>query len=72
MVININYNKCLGADKCGKCLKICPMGVFTKVPIGKYIYPNPPKEHKIVPYFWDICNNCGACIKICPKDCILL
>jgi ferredoxin len=72
MVIKINHKKCIGAEKCGKCLHICPLGVFMNVPMGKYIPHEKPKKYKIVPYFKDICNNCGACVKVCPERCISL
>jgi len=72
MVVKINLKKCLGAKKCGKCLKICPVGVFMNVPIGAYTGDVWKTKYKIVPYFKELCNNCKACQKVCPTNCISL
>lgn len=72
MVIQINYNKCLGAEKCGKCLKVCPQGVFMNVPEGRFEFGKEPKRRKIVPFFREFCNKCGLCVKNCPQNAILL
>ena len=72
MVVEIDYTKCLGAEKCGKCLKICPLGVFTNMPTGKYNPKKPPEDYQIKPSFKEICNKCEACVKVCPKGCIIL
>ena len=72
MVVKIDYKKCLGAEACGNCLRICPVGVFMNVPIGKYKGDPWRTSYKIVPYFRDLCNNCRACQKVCPKNCIYI
>ena len=72
MVIKIDYNKCSDAEKCGKCMIACPLGVFTKHPIGKFIPNKMPNKFEIVPFFEEICNGCRICVEICPKKCILL
>jgi len=85
MVIKIDHKKCIGAEKCGKCLEICPMTVFMNVPCDKHKYikslisnkrvnkrdhGKKPYMYEIVPYFQDVCNGCGLCEKNCPTRCI--
>ena len=72
MNIKINHAKCIGAEKCGKCMEICPLGVFMNVPSDKFVYSKKPKGYKIKPYFIDVCNGCGKCIQVCPERCIKL
>ena len=72
MVIKIDYERCLGAKKCGKCMYECPLGVFSYVPVGKFIPQKLPDKFKIIPFFEDICNGCGICVNVCPSECIIL
>ncbi len=72
MVIKIDHSKCLSADKCGKCMRICPLGVFMKVPVGKFNPEKPPEKFRIEPFFEEICDGCKACVRICPVKCIEL
>ena len=68
--MDIIQKHCLGPEECGKCLKVCPVGVFMKIPVGRYAYKREPKEYKVKPYFKELCNNCGACQRVCPTNCI--
>ena len=72
MVINIKHSKCLGAEKCGICLKVCPQGVFMNVPEGEYVYKKNPESRKIIPSFKELCNKCKLCVYNCPKKCIII
>jgi len=71
-MVKIDNSKCLGADKCGKCMKICPVGVFMNVPVGKFRSGVEPECFEIVPYYDAVCYACGACVKVCPVKCITL
>ena len=70
MVIEIDYKKCRGAEKCGLCLKNCPTGVYMNVPIGEFVPNKAPEKYKIVPAFEKDCTGCKTCLKLCPEKCI--
>lgn len=70
MVITINREKCLGADKCGKCMENCPLGVFANFPIDEFIHGRMPEKYAIFPTFQGLCNGCMICTNICPEKCI--
>ncbi len=55
--INILYDKyaCIGIEKCGKCIDICP---------NKAIYKS---FDQTIGFARDLCKNCFACTKICPS-----
>ncbi len=71
-MVEIDQSKCLGADKCGKCMEICPVGVFMNVPIGKFKPNTEPSDFEVLPYYNISCYACGACVKVCPAKCISL
>jgi NAD-dependent dihydropyrimidine dehydrogenase PreA subunit len=60
----------MGAEKCGACMHICPMGVFMNVPVGKFVPGKMAEKFEIVPFFLDQCNACGACVKVCKERAI--
>ena len=72
MVVKIDYSKCMGPIKCGKCLAICPLKVFLDVPEGKFKPYREPENRRVVPYYDALCNSCNSCVKICPKKCIFI
>jgi pyruvate formate lyase activating enzyme len=54
--------KCIGIEKCGKCLDACPQKAVSP---GKWIQH--PTQGKIQHIHIDrsLCNNCGDCMKVC-------
>ena len=72
MVVSINSHICLGPVECGKCMQECPVGVFIKIPKGRFKLGELQKEYRIHPLFKEICNGCGVCMNICPRNCIKL
>jgi len=72
MVVTIDADKCLGVDKCGKCLESCSMGVFLNLPRDEINLKKLPEKFQIIPFFHEICNGCGTCIDACPEKCIRL
>lgn len=54
----IDSNKC---DNCGKCIELCPMGVFAK---------EEGEEGKVVVKKPQECIGCKACEVQCPKEAI--
>lgn len=57
VVLDIDKELCI---KCGKCVKICPSGIF--------IQDEDNKEVKT--QFVDSCIVCGHCVAVCPEDAI--
>ena len=53
--LNLNVEKCIG---CGKCLEVCPHGVFSVT--GK----------KAQVRYKENCMECGACRENCPVEAI--
>ena len=53
--LHLNDEKCIG---CGKCLEVCPHGVFSV----------DDKKTRIA--YKDHCMECGACQKNCPAEAI--
>jgi pyruvate formate lyase activating enzyme len=54
--------KCVGIDKCGKCLDACPQKAISP---GKWIQ-NPAKEQiQHIHIDRSLCNTCGDCTKVC-------
>lgn len=61
--IGIYASRCIGIDKCGYCLDVCPecnRGVFYQ------------HENKIAGIDADICNGCFKCADECPSDAIVV
>jgi pyruvate formate lyase activating enzyme len=54
--------KCIGIEKCGKCLDACPQKAVSH---GKWVQH--PTQGKIQHIHIDrsVCNNCGDCTKVC-------
>lgn len=61
--IGIYTSRCIGIDKCGYCLDVCPVcdqGVF---------YRN---ENRITGIDQNLCTNCMKCAEECPSDAIVV
>lgn len=78
MKIKIDHAKCPQPDECGKCLNICPTGVFFLRPQGKFSWkPEFQKSitsisYKLEPRFKGLCNLCMACVDVCPTNAITI
>ena len=58
--LEIDRAKCVGLSKCGMCVKVCPVQIFTEngdVPLN-------------VPDNEDECTLCNLCIDSCDPDAI--
>lgn len=55
--ITINHHTCI---KCGKCVRICPSGIFYFSPENQEIETQHEKT----------CINCGHCVAVCPTDAV--
>ena len=58
--------RCLGIDKCGKCLDSCPKQAISP---GRVVqHPTSPTDIRLVQIDRTRCNNCGECAAFCyPK-----
>jgi pyruvate formate lyase activating enzyme len=58
--------RCIGAEKCGKCLKACSRGAISP---GKRTQHAATKENiQLIRIDRSICNDCGECVALCtPK-----
>lgn len=55
--------RCIGVEKCGKCLKACPQKAIAS---GKSIQHAATQEIvRTIHIDRSICNNCGECSKVC-------
>ena len=54
MKISISTETCI---KCGKCVKVCPINVFTQEPKSVPVVANP-----------GMCIKCGQCVSVCPTS----
>ena len=58
--------RCIGVEKCGKCLDVCPKQAISPDKIVKHAVTQEDIQH--VRIEWDLCDSCGACAAVCyPK-----
>ncbi len=62
--------KCIGVDKCGKCLNVCPNGAISlgktkKAPLGD-------EEIQLVTVDRTKCDNCGKCAEACTSKALYM
>jgi DNA-directed RNA polymerase subunit D len=60
--LDIDLDRCLGIEKCGKCIQICPLNIFT----SNGDYP------KVVEANEDECTLCKLCLQGCEIDAITI
>ena len=53
--LDIDLSMCLGIEKCGKCIHVCPVNVFT----SNVDYPKAVEANE------DECTLCNLCIQSC-------
>jgi NAD-dependent dihydropyrimidine dehydrogenase PreA subunit len=58
--IDIDFDRCLGIEQCGQCIKVCPVGIFT----SNDDYPKRVEAHE------DECTLCNLCLQGCGVDAI--
>ena len=60
--LKINFDKCVGTKKCGKCIQVCPVNVFSL----NGDYPKVIEENE------DECTLCTLCQQICEVNAIII
>ena len=58
----IDHNKCLGIGKCGKCIQVCPVNIFSL----NGDYPKSVEANE------DECTLCNLCLQGCEVDAITI
>jgi len=53
--LEIDRQNCLGLKECGKCLNVCPVGIFSE----DVEYPKAIEANQ------DECTLCGLCLEVC-------
>ena len=54
-------NKCIGAEKCGRCLSVCPRGAISRGGAEPQIIIDRA-----------LCDDCGECAKLCPTGALFI
>mgnify|MGYP000406749066 CR=1 FL=1 len=76
--IKIAKDKCKTPAECGKCLEICPTGVFFLRPRGKFNWKPEFQQtiktisYELEPRFKELCNLCMECVEVCPLNAIII
>ncbi|MBK5100028.1 MAG: ferredoxin [Desulfobacteraceae bacterium] len=60
--LDIDLSRCLGIEKCGKCIQVCPVNIFT----SNVDYPKAVKANE------DECTLCDLCLQGCEADAITI
>ena len=62
--LSIDREKCISAEGCDTCVKVCPVGVFKQVADSTEVVVNEANE--------DECTLCSLCLEQCPVQAIAL
>lgn len=65
--VDVDFGRCLGLGKCGICVRVCPVNIFTK---GKDSDRSKPDVPVLVDEAFDECTLCNLCVQGCPPDVI--
>ena len=60
--VEIDINGCIGIDKCGKCVRVCPVNIFEAE----------GEQPVIVEQNQDECTLCNLCLDECTPDAIVI
>jgi NAD-dependent dihydropyrimidine dehydrogenase PreA subunit len=60
--VEIDRSKCPGISRCGRCVKVCPVNIFSI----KEDDPALEEDHQ------DECTLCGLCLKECGSNAIIV
>ena len=60
--IEIDMDRCSGIEKCGNCILVCPVNIFTE----NGDYPLKIKDNE------DECTLCNLCLQGCKADAITI
>ena len=60
--VEIDMKSCIGIDKCGKCVQVCPVNIFEAE--GEELF--------IVEQNQDECTLCKLCLDECTPDAIVI
>ena len=60
--VKISLDKCVGINKCGKCVQVCPMDIFS----GEKDQPFIVEQNE------DECTLCELCLKECKPNAIAI
>lgn len=60
--LEIDFGTCLGSDKCGKCVEVCPVNIFV-----------PHEDHpSVAETNEDECTLCNLCLEACEVEAIII
>lgn len=62
ITVEINYDKCVGIKKCGRCIKVCPVSIFS----SNGNYPKTLEANE------DECTLCALCLQNCKVSAITI
>ena len=62
--------RCIGMEKCGKCLSACPKGAITPGTVIQHMVTKENVRHVHIDR--SICDNCGACAAACYPDALFM
>lgn len=62
--------RCIGIDKCGKCLSACPKGAITQGAVIQHMVTK--EDIRLIDVDRDLCDNCGACANVCYPDALYM
>lgn len=60
--IEIDSDKCVGIDDCGRCIPVCPVNIF----MASGNMPVASEENE------DECTLCELCFEACPHDAVII
>ena len=60
--LNVDLERCLSIEKCGKCIKVCPVNIF----LSNGDYPNVIEDNE------DECTLCSLCTESCEVAAIII
>ncbi|MBN1905602.1 MAG: glycyl-radical enzyme activating protein [Deltaproteobacteria bacterium] len=62
--------RCIGIDKCGKCLNVCPKGAIRQGTVIQHMVTK--EDIRLIDIDRDLCDNCGACANVCYPDALYM